>query len=49
VRVRAELSADARTLSLTCTETTRIAFGAMFGKGAGVRHIATSAARAPLS
>jgi hypothetical protein len=49
VRVRAELSTDARTLKLTCTETTRIAFGAMFGKGTGIRHIATSAARAPLS
>jgi hypothetical protein len=49
VHVRAELSTDARTLGLTCTETTKIAFGTMFGKGAGIRHIATSAARAPLS
>jgi hypothetical protein len=49
VQVRARLSADARTLQLTCTETTHIAFGAMFGKGAGIRHLATSSARAPLS
>lgn len=49
VHIRASLSADARTLRLTCSETTRIAFGAMFGRGAGLRHLATSAARAPLS
>jgi len=49
VQIRASLSADARTLQLTCTETSLIAFGAMFGKGAGIRHVATSSARAPLS
>jgi len=49
VRIQAALSADARTLQLTCTETRRIAFGAMFGKGSGIRHVATSSARAPLS
>jgi hypothetical protein len=49
VHVQASLSADARTLQLSCTETTHIAFGAMFGKAGGVRHVATSAARAPLS
>ena len=49
VHVTATLSADAQTLTLTCTETTHIAFGAMFGKGAGVVHTATSSARAPLS
>ena len=49
VQIRASLSADARTLKLTCTETARIAFGAMFGKGAGIRHLATSSARAPLT
>jgi hypothetical protein len=36
-------------LTLTCTETTQIAFGAMFGKAGGVHHVATSSAQAPLS
>jgi hypothetical protein len=49
VQVRAAVSTDARTLQLTCTETTKIAFGAMFGKGHGVRHVTTSSARAPLT
>lgn len=49
VQIRASLSGDARTLRLTCAETTRVAFGAMFGKGDGIRHVATSAARSPLS
>jgi putative Flp pilus-assembly TadE/G-like protein len=48
VRIHASLSRDARTLQLSCTETARIAFGAMFGKGGGIRHVATAAARAPL-
>ncbi len=49
VTVTATLSDGARTLTLTCTETTHIAFGAMFGKGAGVQHTAVSSARAPVS
>lgn len=49
VHIQAAVSADARTLHLTCTETVRLAFGAMFGKGSGIRHVATSSARAPLS
>ena len=49
VRIEASLSADARTLQLTCTETTPIAFGAMFGKGDGIHHVARSSARSPLS
>ncbi len=49
VHIQASLSADARTLRLSCTETTHIAFGPMFGKAGGVRHVATAAARAPLS
>jgi hypothetical protein len=49
VDIQATVSADARTLQLVCTETSSIAFGAMFGKGGGIHHIATSAARAPLS
>ena len=49
VRVEAALSPDARTLTLSCTETEHIAFGAMFDQGDGVRHTATSSAQAPLS
>lgn len=49
VQIRAALSTDARTLQLTCTETVHVAFGAMFGKGHGIRHVVTSSARAPLS
>ena len=49
VQIEASLSPDARTLQLTCTEVSTIAFGAMFGKGHGIRHVATSSARAPLS
>ncbi|HEY8301100.1 MAG TPA: pilus assembly protein TadG-related protein [Jatrophihabitans sp.] len=49
VRVSAHLSADRRTLSLTCEQTAPIAFGAMFGKGGGVHHVATASAQAPLS
>jgi len=49
VQVSAELSADERTLTLTCEQTEHIAFGAMFGKGSGVHHRVTSSARAPLS
>jgi len=49
VQIRASLSADTRTLQLTCTETSPIAFGAMFGKSGGVHHSAMSSARAPLT
>jgi uncharacterized membrane protein len=49
VRVDVLLSADARTVTLTCEQTEPIAFGAMFGRGAGVHHRVTSSARAPLS
>jgi uncharacterized membrane protein len=49
VHVVAALSPDARTLTLTCTQTTHIAFGALFGRGAGVHHTVTSSARAPVS
>jgi uncharacterized membrane protein len=49
VQVNSRLSADARTLTLTCEQTEKIAFGAMFGKGGGVRHTVTSSARAPIS
>ena len=49
VHAVADLSADGTTVSLTCTQTAQIAFGAMFGKGDGVRHTARASARAPLS
>jgi uncharacterized membrane protein len=49
VHIEASLSADARTLRLTCTETAHIAFGAMFGKGDGIHHVARASARSPLS
>jgi hypothetical protein len=49
VHIQASLSADARTLQLTCTETAHIAFGAMFGKGDGIHHVARASARSPLS
>jgi len=49
VEVHAELSADATALTLRCEQTEHIAFGAMFGKAHGVRHVATSVARAPVS
>jgi hypothetical protein len=49
VRAAAAMSADATTISLTCTETATVAFGAMFGQGDGVHHTAHASARAPLS
>ncbi len=49
VSISATLSVDAETLMLTCTQTSHIAFGAMFGKGDGVRHTATASARALVS
>ncbi len=49
VHASAVVSPDASTLTLTCTETSKIAFGAMFGKGHGVRHTVHSSVRAPLS
>ena len=48
VHVEAAVSTDGRTLSLTCTEQRTIAFGAVFGKAAGVRHVAHSSAQSPL-
>ena len=49
IHVNTRLSTDAQTLTLTCEQTEKIAFGAMFGKGDGVHHVVTSSARAPLS
>jgi Flp pilus assembly protein TadG len=49
VRVTSTLSTSTRTLTLRCAATTPIVFGGMFGQGQGVRHTATSSARAPLT
>jgi hypothetical protein len=49
MHISARLSPDRRTLTLRCEQTEHIAFGAMFGKGAGVHHVVTSSAQAPLS
>ncbi|MDP9116027.1 MAG: pilus assembly protein TadG-related protein [Actinomycetota bacterium] len=49
VRIQADVSVDAQTLQLQCTQTLPIAFGAMFGKAHGIRHLAISYARAPVS
>jgi uncharacterized membrane protein len=49
VRVDAVLSGDAETVSLGCVRRSDIAFGALFGKGDGVEHHASSSARAPIS
>lgn len=49
VRATVQLSADRRALTLTCEQTERIAFGAMFGYGDGVHHRVTSSAAAFLS
>lgn len=49
VAVIARTSGDARTLTLRCAETRKIAFGAMFGKADGVRHVVESTVRAPVA
>jgi hypothetical protein len=45
VRIQARLSADRQRVTLTCAETTSLAFGALFGR-AQVHHTATATARA---
>jgi len=45
VHVHAVLSADRERITLTCEQTTRLAFGAFFAR-AHVHHVATSSARA---
>jgi hypothetical protein len=47
VIVQAKLSADAQTLTLSCTETSLIAFGWLFARD-HVTHRVTSSARAPV-
>ena len=48
VSVVAAVSPDAETIELRCAQTRPIAFGAVFGRAHGIRHTATSAARAPV-
>lgn len=45
--VRAALSDDARTITLSCTQTSSIAFGWLFGRRHVTHHV-TSSARAPV-
>ena len=45
IHVVVTLSADRRRITLTCSRTTALAFGGMFGRS-HVRHVATSTARA---
>jgi hypothetical protein len=42
------VSADGTRLALTCVQTRPIAFGALFGRSGGVRHIVHATARAPV-
>jgi hypothetical protein len=42
------VSADGTRIALTCVQTRPIAFGALFGKSGGVRHVVHAAARAPV-
>ena len=49
IHITGAISPDGTTIRLTCEQTTPIAFGAMFGKGGGVHHVAHASARAPLS
>jgi uncharacterized membrane protein len=45
MRVSVALSSDRRRISLTCVQTTKLAFGGFFGRSQ-LRHVATSTARA---
>lgn len=45
VRIEGARVAGGTTLTLTCTQTASLAFGAMFGFGGGVDHRATASAR----
>lgn len=49
VQATVDLSPDQRVLTLTCEQTERIAFGAIFGYADGVHHRVTSSAEAFLS
>jgi Flp pilus assembly protein TadG len=47
IRMQASVSPDAQTVTVQCTQTTTVAFGAFFGFGSGIGHHATSTARSP--
>lgn len=49
VRIAARVSADHRTLSLTCRERRPVTFGRAFGKGSGIEHVAHSSAQSELA
>jgi uncharacterized membrane protein len=48
VSVAVGVSSDGTELALTCTQTRPIAFGALFGRADGVRHVVHATARAPV-
>jgi uncharacterized membrane protein len=47
-QVSTVVSPDGTEIALTCRQTRAIAFGALFGKAGGLRHVAHSTARAPV-
>jgi Flp pilus assembly protein TadG len=49
VVVAAHLSDGDRTIRLRCAVTSRVAFGALFGKSRGVRHVVYASAREPVT
>lgn len=49
VQALVRLSSDARRVDVECRETQTVAFGALFGKAGGVRHVAYASARAAVS
>jgi hypothetical protein len=48
VSVGVAVSSDRTRLALTCVQTRPIAFGALFGRAGGVRHVVHATARAPV-
>lgn len=49
LHVLARVTDAEHTVRLRCTVTTPVVFGALFGKGDGVRHVVESSAQEPLS
>jgi len=45
--MQASVGPDAQTVTVQCTQTTTVAFGAWFGFGSGIDHRVMSAARSP--
>jgi hypothetical protein len=48
VQIETAISNDGTTLTLRCVQISQVAFGAVFGQGAGVRHVAMASVRAPV-